>query len=289
VPDAAEVRRLVAAHRPGHRVGPAVPLGAGLDHTAFEVDGLVVRFGTEPGSGVREARLLAAIATVSPLPVPRPMFADDTCLAYPKLPGVSLLDRPEPERARHAPAVGAALGDLLAAVHAANVDPDLVSTQDSAPGADASLRAAPGAQWLAEAARAHADITASLPAARRPAVESFLRSAPPPAAGLHVLSHNDLGIEHVLVDPATGAVTGVIDWSDAALTDPAYDFGLILRDLGPAALAAAVRAYGGEVSTARASFYARCKLLEDLAYGLRSGRDAYVTKSLTGLAWLFPV
>jgi aminoglycoside phosphotransferase (APT) family kinase protein len=93
----------------------------------------------------------------------------------------------------------------------------------------------------------------------------------------------------VLVDPATGAVTGVIDWSDAGLTDPAHDFGLILRDLGPTALAGAVRAYGGEVSTVRAWFYARCKLLEDLAYGLRTGRDAYVIKSLTGLAWLFPV
>ena len=89
--------------------------------------------------------------------------------------------------------------------------------------------------------------------------------------------------------PATLAVTGVIDWSDAALVDPACDFGLILRDLGPDALTAAVRAYGGPVSTARASFYARCKLLEDLAYGLRTGRDAHVTKSLTGLTWLFPV
>jgi aminoglycoside phosphotransferase (APT) family kinase protein len=282
VPDAAEVRRLVAAHRPGHPVGPVVPLGAGLDHTAFEVDGLVVRFANGPGSGVREARLLAAVAAVSPLPVPRPVFADDTCLAYPKLPGVPLLDRPEPERTRHARAVAAALGGLLAALHAAEVDPDLVSTQDSAPGA-------PGAQWLADAERAYADIAASLPGSRRPAVESFLRSAPPPPAGLRVLSHNDLGIEHVLADPATGAVTGVIDWSDAGLTDPAHDFGLILRDLGPTALAGAVRAYGGEVSTVRAWFYARCKLLEDLAYGLRTGRDAYVIKSLTGLAWLFPV
>jgi aminoglycoside phosphotransferase (APT) family kinase protein len=35
-----------------------------------------------------------------------------------------------------------------------------------------------------------------------------------------VLSHNDLGIEHVLVDPATLEVTGVVDWSDAAIVDP---------------------------------------------------------------------
>jgi aminoglycoside phosphotransferase (APT) family kinase protein len=277
VPDAAEVRRLVAAHRPGHPVGPVVPLGAGLDHTAFEVDGLVVRFGPGPGSARREARLLAAVAAVSPLPVPRPVFADDTCLAYPKLPGVPLLDRPGPERARLAPAVGVALGGLLAAVHAVEVDPDLVSTEDSAPG-----------EWLVEARRAYPEVAASVPAPRRQSVEAFLRTAPLPPVGA-VFTHHDLGIEHVLVDPATGAVTGVIDWSDAARTDPAYDFGLILRDLGPAGLAGAARAYGGVVSTARASFYARCKLIEDLAYGLRTGRDAYVTKSLAGLAWLFPV
>jgi hypothetical protein len=33
------------------------------------------------------------------------------------------------------------------------------------------------------------------------------------------------GIEHVLVDQDTFAVTGVLDWTDAALVDPAYDFG----------------------------------------------------------------
>jgi aminoglycoside phosphotransferase (APT) family kinase protein len=42
-----------------------------------------------------------------------------------------------------------------------------------------------------------------------------------------VFSHNDLGIEHVLIDPGTWTVTGIIDWSDAAIVDPAIDFGLL--------------------------------------------------------------
>ena len=46
------------------------------------------------------------------------------------------------------------------------------------------------------------------------------------------LAHNDLGAEHVLVDPATLAVTGIIDWSDAARADPAAEVGRLLRDLG---------------------------------------------------------
>ena len=40
----------------------------------------------------------------------------------------------------------------------------------------------------------------------------------------------------MLADPRTWAVTGVLDWGDAAITDPAYDIGLLYRDLGPAAL-----------------------------------------------------
>jgi aminoglycoside 2''-phosphotransferase len=36
--------------------------------------------------------------------------------------------------------------------------------------------------------------------------------------------HNDLCPEHILVDPASGRLSGVIDWSDAALGDPALDF-----------------------------------------------------------------
>ena len=40
------------------------------------------------------------------------------------------------------------------------------------------------------------------------------------------LVHNDLGDEHVLVNPGTGELCGVIDWGDLALADPALDFTL---------------------------------------------------------------
>ena len=104
-----------------------------------------------------------------------------------------------------------------------------------------------------------------------------------------MFSHNDLGIEHVLVDAATGRIRGVIDWSDAALTDPAYDLGLIHRDLGPAALDAALAAYGRVDAglRERVRFYARCAALEDLRYGVEAGRRAYAEKSLRSLPWLF--
>ena len=36
--------------------------------------------------------------------------------------------------------------------------------------------------------------------------------------------HHDLGPEHLLADPASGRLLGILDWTDAALGDPAHDF-----------------------------------------------------------------
>ncbi len=276
----------------GFQVRSVVLIGEGVDNLAYEVNGeLIVRFSKEPDPTRRaelihaETELLFAVVDISPLPVPEPLFADPGrgCWAYFKLSGVPLLDRPLSQRLARAAVAAAALGRFLAALHAAPVeqmaqlvDPDEV----------------PMAEWRDEAATNYTAVVTAIPANRRGAVEAFLGASPPDSDGALVFSHNDLGIEHVLVAPATGAITGVIDWSDAALTDPASDFGLLYRDLGPAALAAALTAYGRGDTAAlreRAAFYARCSLLEDLAYGSRTGLSAYTAKSLAALPWLFPV
>jgi aminoglycoside phosphotransferase (APT) family kinase protein len=288
---AGQVPDVVRAALPGLQVRSVVLLGQGLDNLVYEVNGtLVVRFSKEPDPARRarlissEAGLLAAVADVSPLPVPEPVFTDPEhgCWAYAKLPGVPLLGLPLGQRLAHAPAAAAELGRFLAALHATParkmarlVGPDEV----------------PLAGWRDEAAVSYATVTGAIPASRRGSVEAFLAARPPKDGGTLVFSHNDLGIEHILVVPATGAITGVIDWSDAALTDPARDFGLLFRDLGPAALTAALTSYqAGDIATLRerAAFYARCGLLEDLAYGHRTGISAYIDKSLTALHWLFP-
>ena len=56
-----------------------------------------------------------------------------------------------------------------------------------------------------------------------PSIEAFLwryRSDQPPC---DVLLHGDLVSDHLLVDEATGRLTGIIDFSDVALGDPAHD------------------------------------------------------------------
>lgn len=267
-----QVPDVVRAALPGFQVRSVVLLGQGLDNVVYDVNGaLVVRFSKEPDPTRRaklissEVALLAAVADVSPLPVPEPVFTDceHGCWAYAKLPGVSLLGLPSAQRLAHAPAAAAKLGRFLAALHAA---PARKMARLAGPDE------VPMAEWRDEAAASYATVTGVIPPAQRGSVEAFLAARPPQDPGTLVFSHNDLGIEHILVVPATGAITGVIDWSDAALTDPARDFGLLYRDLGPAALTAALTSYqAGDIATLRerAAFYARCGLLEDLAYGNR--------------------
>ena len=173
--------------------------------------------------------------------------------------------------------VAARLGQLLAVLHA--VPPERVADF-------AEVDDTPPAEWLADAAQLWPAVSGHVPTAYHPAVETFLAAPPPAPASTLVFSHQDLGIEHVLVGPDPGTVTGVIDWSDAAIGDPARDFGLILRDLGADALAAALRRDDPEL-VRRSEFYARCGLITDLAYGVGTGWSEYADKSLTGLTWLF--
>jgi aminoglycoside phosphotransferase (APT) family kinase protein len=285
---AGAVRDLLARHLPGRRIETVTPLGAGLDNTAYDVDGdLVVRLSrladpAERSAQVRrEARLLSTVASRSPLPVPEPVVVgDDGCLVYRRLPGHPLLAVPAPRRAVLAAGIGAALGSLLTTLRE-------VPPAEAAEVAD--VDDTPPCEWLAEARLLAADLDGAVPAAHRPAVEAFLDADPPAPAEHLTLSHNDLGIEHVLVDAESGRITGILDWTDAAITDPARDLGLILRDLGPAALDAALAAYGGAAPRRdRIDFLARCALLEDLAHGLGGGGAAYAEKSLLGMGWLFP-
>lgn len=284
------VRDVVRRHLPEVAVETVEALGTGLDNAAYQVNGaLVVRFSTEPDSVVRagvlarEAELLELVSRVSPLPIPVPRFVDPDagCLGYHTLPGTPLLELAPPVVAPHAERLAGVLGEFLSALH--ELAPDelaaLVDQDDPPP-----------REWLDDAAAHHARVADEIPPRRRPAVRRFLAAEPPGGRYQPVFSHNDLGIEHVLVDPETWRVTGVIDWTDAAIADPAVDFGKLFRDLGPVALGAALRHYrrGAPAGLAeRAAFYARCTVFEDLDHGLATNQRGYVEKCLTSLAWLF--
>ncbi|KAM3499938.1 hypothetical protein MY10362_006846 [Beauveria mimosiformis] len=77
-----------------------------------------------------------------------------------------------------------------------------------------------------------------------------------------VFLHADLKGEHIFVDRDTGRLTGVIDWSDACVGDPAVDIRGLAISVGAAAAAriAAEAGYGCHVA-ARGVVMARCDSL----------------------------
>lgn len=278
----AAVRSLLAEHLPRVEVRSVVRLGEGGDNVVLEVNGdLLLRWSKEADPGLRatavrrDADVLALVAGWSTLPVPEPIVVDVEVgvLAYPKLPGEPLLWLAELDPTQ----VAATLGEFLSRLHEVQLD----AVAGFVPHDVEPLPA-----WRDEAAQHYGEVAAHLTAPARRTVEAFLGTPLPAEPEALVLCHDDLGAEHVLVAPADGRVTGVIDWSDAAIADPVVDLALLLRDLGQEAFERVVNHYDrrvGEADRARARFYARCALLEDVAYGLRTGDGRY---SDAGLAHL---
>ncbi|MFY1702229.1 phosphotransferase family protein [Micromonospora sp. WMMA1923] len=264
------------------------PLGAGTDHLAYDVDGefvLRVRRDRQAADGPagdgpavngpaairREIRVLDAVARVSPIPVPEVVAAapDDGLLVVRRLAGTSLLDQPCPTPGR---LVGQ-LADFLHAVH--SLDAGLGEPDEQ-----------PLAAYLAEAVAALPRITPVLSADQHRLVVDFLSRTPPPEPPATVFCHADLGAEHLLAGADRTRLTGVLDWSDAARTDPARDLGRLYRDLGPSPAArtgARLTGTGAGDLVARAAFHARCALIEDLDFGLTEGDHRYVAAALARL------
>jgi aminoglycoside phosphotransferase (APT) family kinase protein len=128
-----------------------------------------------------------------------------------------------------------------------------------------------------------------LPAEVVARARGLLAATPPPAREL-ALVHTDFFPEHLLVD--AGAPSGVIDWGDVALGDPAVDLAGLAYCGGAPLLAAGLdvycrlRALGPEEAAAlalRARRGAVFRALDDLSYGRGAGRPAYVEMALRAL------
>jgi aminoglycoside phosphotransferase (APT) family kinase protein len=251
--------RAVRAHAPELLDAEIVELGRGLDNDAYAAGDLVLRVGDRRRVG-REARLLEVIADQVAIPIPRPRFADEAAgvLAYERLPGRPLLGR--------SPPAGSArrLGRFLRDLHA--VDPatvaELIPTEEADPG-----------EWLD-------DLDGPDELVR------LLHATRPRRSPQRVVAHADLGAEHIL--ELDGTLTGIIDWSDAAITDPALDLARLLRDFGPAFLEDLLEVYGPlPEAMPRVEFFARCAALEDLAFGRATGRREYIANAERSFEWLF--
>jgi aminoglycoside phosphotransferase (APT) family kinase protein len=98
------------------------------------------------------------------------------------------------------------------------------------------------------------------------------------------LVHGDLGPEHVLVHP-NGDLAGVIDWEEATIGDPSWDFAYLVHAF-PGVGERALAAYGGPPDAGfrdRARFAFLQMPWHEVTYGLDSGKESLVRSGLAGV------
>lgn len=113
-----------------------------------------------------------------------------------------------------------------------------------------------------------------------------LRPLPAPPWPL-CLVHQDLGAEHVLVDPSGKRVTGVIDWGDVAIADPSIDFVGLYAWGGERFVRAVLRHYDGAVDERvieRVRPWATFKVVQDIRFGLDHDDPGIIRVALNSLS-----
>jgi aminoglycoside phosphotransferase (APT) family kinase protein len=235
----------------------------------------------------RECVLLPRLADALSLPIPRPKWRSEPTDAYPfRFMGYERIDGTPaielPLEAVDVAACGDLLGEFLTTMHSFPVDEARsLGVRDLPP--DGRLESA--RRFLLDALDP-VKTAVSAPLARR--IAKFLEGPMPttlPAASC--LTHDDLCDAHFLVQPRSGRVCGVIDWTDASIGDPAVDFGGVWQWLGEPLFDRALRAYRGphvdDGLRERARVTAALMGLSALWYGVSGRRPSYVVSGVRSL------
>ncbi|MDQ3894623.1 MAG: phosphotransferase [Actinomycetota bacterium] len=264
----------------GLRVRSIVPVGGGWDSDTWEVDGRwIFQFPRRPEVAERIRAgipLLPELARALSVSIPRFEFVslEPVCVGYPKLEGDALPSPPPP-------CVAPDIGRLLSELHAFPVE--------RACGLGVVANRAEGwrSDWETLLSEFRERVFPLLePGERRAVAEIFeeylsdersFRFKP-------ALIHGDLGPEHLLWNGER--LTGVIDWSDARIGDPALDFAWLLHGPDESFAETLVLHYPQAVDPdfrRRARFYHRLGPWHEVVYGLGAGAPAFVASGLDGV------
>jgi aminoglycoside phosphotransferase (APT) family kinase protein len=249
--------RVIAVQWPELAHLPVCAFDAGWDNAVLAVgDDLLFRFihrDIALDGSRRELAVLPFVAGRLPLPVPEPVFVgrptDEVPWPFwggPMLAGVGLAEAGVPADRRGAIARG--LGGFLRALHALSTDPApadepaLAAVRAALPvdpirrnqPAFVAMRVVERLEALVAQAGAGSEVGRAAAAALRASAGLRARAAQLPAGPGRAVLHGDLHVRHVLVGAAPGAAagadpgaepvaTGVIDWGDTQLGDPAVD------------------------------------------------------------------
>lgn len=291
----AAARTLLAGQFPRLALDSVDLLGVGWDNTVYLVDGTwVFRF---PRREVavpltdREVGLLPRLALRLPIAVPVPELVGRPAEDYPwpfwggrLVPGIELADAELPEDDREV--LAAQVGAFLRVLH----DPALADDLGGLLPHDPMRRGTPGTRGpMARDAldRLAARGTWQNGTELDQRVDEVIAAADPlpPPTGRLVLVHGDLHLRHLLVSE-DGLATGVIDWGDSCLADPALDLSLAYAGFCGPSRAALLSAYGRPVDEqrelrARVLALALAAVLAD--YADLEGRPALLRESLAAV------
>jgi aminoglycoside 2''-phosphotransferase len=285
---------------PGFEVHSISYLAEGWSSTVWEVNGShVFRFPKRPAidSGLRkEIRLLPALGPALSLPIPQFDFVwqggpeyEGVFVGYPKIRGVELLPQEDT-----APALGLArqLGEFLTSLHRFPLSRVIALGISSGDGAS---RREEYQAFCETVQRRVGPLLDELTQDNLSRVWHAFVDDPANFQFQPVLIHRDLCAEHILFDPQQGRITGILDWEDAAIGDPAFDLTGLL-DLGPEFVQRVWATYrprtergteyqgprdGGMLNRAR--FYRAIVPCHEVLFGLECGLPQHITAGLKDL------
>lgn len=284
--DHASAATILARHLPGAAQASLEPFGAGDFALAFKQRDQVIRVARHPEAAdalQRESCVLAKIAMRLPLPVPRPTY-----YAIPHCPPFTVHDEiiGEPltrEEWENMPATkrDKAASDLAAfmkALHSLPVELGLTcglkkldftelagDLRGKTTGTIHDLLDQQNQARLAETLESWS-------------LDSSSEHQPP------VLLHCDMGPGHVLYQPHSGLLTGVIDFGDLAIGDPARDFIYIYEDFGPMILEEVLARYVGNDASITLSAIRKWYLLEAITWTVGRFPSGHSSEVKHGLA-----
>jgi len=216
-----------------------------------------------------EVRLLPELAPTLPVPIPRFELVARDGVAYRKLPGVPI----DPSRA----ALGEQAGRFLAALHAFPVER---ARELGVPSHDLD--------WRDRYRTFTREVLDAAGPVLGPEAEAMVAQYLEDDANFAFaprLLHADLGPAHLLA--VDDELTGVIDWGDARIGDPALDFAWLLQQPFAEAVLAAYGDHDPELPE-RALFYHRLGPWYELHYGLFFDRPEFVESGLVGVRSRLP-
>lgn len=289
--DARQVAELIHLQFPKLACASTTFLGEGCDNSAFEVDSRWV-FRLPKNEDVErqiivEAKALPQLCRRLPVEVPNPEFIGKPCALFPRhFVGYSKL--------HGLPAIHANFNDLefnglanvlgrfLTCLHAI----PLVETGDWGVGEqqiDVLIE-----EFRNEALSGLTTLVEVIDHFPLGPLQALLESTVDVNTSTKALTHNDLASEHLLVDLQTRTLTGVIDWTDMAISDPAIDLAGIFHWGGTKLLDAVVKIYVHPVDISLfsgARYIAACRGVGDVVYGHDTGRLEYVASGRRALGF----